>query len=144
MQTFNKYIVSIAMLVSLLVVPAGLLIGNASAANANCSKSSSGFLGFPTWYKYLTFTEGSDDCDITFDITKDVGKILLAVFEILLRLSGIIAVGFIIYGGFQYLISQGEPDKLKGAQSTITNALIGLVIAVSATAIVNLVAGSIV
>ena len=104
---------------------------------ASCDGS---LLGFPTWHKYLT-KEGSD-CIIKFDIQKDFPKILLAIFEIILRIGGLVAVGFIIYGGFRYMLSQGEPDGIKGAQATIVNALIGLVITISATVIVNVVAGS--
>lgn len=50
-----------------------------------------------------------------------------------------VAVGFIIFGGFQYMLSQGEPERTKGARSTILNALIGLAISLSAVAIVNLI-----
>jgi len=124
-----------------------------TATQEACGKSGAGFLGFPTWYKYLnpTFDPGDptatpprpEDCKISFDLQKDIGKVLLAVFEIILRVGGLVAVGFVIFGGFEYIISQGEPDRIKGARSTILNAVIGLAIAVSATAIVNLIAGTI-
>lgn len=117
----------------------------ASAATAeNCTGSSSSFLGFPTWYKYLDyqFTEG--ECRIDFDVSKDVPKILLAIFEILLRVAGMAAVIFVIVGGFQYILTQGEPDKAKAAKGTIINALIGLVIAMSAAVIVSFLARTIV
>lgn len=127
---------------SLFVATAGLLPMHASAATStNCDKVATSFLGFPTWYKYLKF-DASKDCEITFDVKEDVPKIALALFEIILRVGGLVAVAFIIFGGFRYLTSQGEPDALKGARSTIINALIGLVITLSATLIVNLVAGS--
>lgn len=100
--------------------------------------------GVPTWYKYL---EGYKD-PITgacsplyrqnFDITKldSLAGIGLAVIEILLRLVAVTAVIWLVYGGFQYLISQGEPDRTKSAKDTILNAIIGLIIAVSASVIV--------
>lgn len=111
----------------------------ASAATAeNCQGTSNRILQFPTWYKYLnpTFSEGQ--CNIQFSFPADIGKVLLAVFEILLRLAGILAVIFTIWGGFQYILSQGEPERASHARSTIVNALIGLAITVSAVAIVNL------
>lgn len=119
----------------------------ARAATAeNCSGSSGSFLGFPTWYKYLqpSFNDTTKDCSVQFDIKQDIPKVLLAVFEIILRVAGLVAVGYVVYGGFMYLISQGEPDRVKGAKTTIINAVIGLAIAISATAIVNLVASNIV
>lgn len=144
MFKLKQAVVIFVMIFSVLFVPAGLATSSVAAANANCTKNSSTFLGFPTWYKYLDFEEGSEDCDITFDVKKDIGKVLLAVFEIILRVAGLVAVGFVIFGGFQYLISQGEPDRIKGARTTIINAIIGLAIAISATAIVNLIAQNIV
>jgi len=42
------------------------------------------------------------------------------------------------------VLSRGEPENTKAARGTIVNALIGLVIAASATAIVNLIAGNLI
>ena len=127
---------------------------SAQAPNV-CSSESNGFLGFPTWYKYLDPVQSPDgSCEIALDpgtvanpdakqnpevVASSIGKVLLAVFEILLRIAGLAAVGFVMFGGFQYLISQGEPDRTKGAKTTILNAMIGLAIAISATAIVNII-----
>jgi len=94
----------------------------------------------PPWYKYL---EGENDqtgkCSVSFVFPEDIGNILLAVLEIVLRVGALVSVGFIIYGGFQYMLSQGEPDRTKGARTTIVNAVVGLVIATLATVVVNFV-----
>ena len=111
----------------------------AVASATNCTESVGGFLGFPTWYKYLSPTINGTECSIVFEIKEDIPKVLLAVFEIVLRVGGIVAVVFIIWGGFQFMISQGNPDQTKGARSTIINALIGLAISISSVAIVNLI-----
>lgn len=109
-------------------------------ASGVCGAENNDFLGFPTWYKYLDKAPTADArCELNFDIFTDSPKILLAVFEIILRIGGLAAVGFIIFGGFQYIISQGEPERTKGAKSTILNAVIGLAVTISATAIVNLI-----
>ena len=52
-----------------------------------------------------------------------------------------VAVGFIIKGGYMYMVSSGSPDAMAKAKNTIRDALIGLVIAISAAAIVDMVAG---
>jgi SNF family Na+-dependent transporter len=117
-----------------------------AATEAQCSGSGNTFLGFPTWYKYLDHSwEGGDlGCDIRFSVTstRDIGRVMLAIFEIVLRIAGIVTVVFIVYGGFQYLIARGEADRAKAARTTIMNALIGLVIALFASAAVNLIAGN--
>lgn len=121
-----------------------------ASSHPNCEAERGSFLGLPTWYKFLPYEEARNDenqglgfCEIKFDATKDAPKVLLAVFEILLRIAGMAAVIFVIVGGFQYILTQGEPDKAKAAKGTIVNALIGLVIAISATVIVNFFARSI-
>lgn len=106
--------------------------------------SGGGLLGIPTWYKYLGGDSSDGRCVPVFTIPDDIGAVLLAVFEILLRIGALVAVGFIIYAGFQLILAQGEPERIKGARSTIINALIGLIITILATAVVNLIARNII
>ncbi len=105
------------------------------------------FLGFPKWYKYLGQQEVKDEvsgatiCNAKLNGIQDIWLVVAAVIELLLRVSAMIAIGFIIFGGVSYVISQGAPDKTKKAQSTIMNAVIGLVISIVATASVSFFAG---
>jgi TRAP-type C4-dicarboxylate transport system permease small subunit len=69
--------------------------------------------------------------------------VVAAIIEILLRVAAIAAVIFIIYGGFSYTASQGDPEATSRAKGTLVNALIGLAIAVSAAAIVSFIAGNV-
>jgi hypothetical protein len=71
----------------------------------------------------------------------DVWLIVAAVIEILLRLAALAAVALVLYGGVQYITSQGDPGKTKQARGTIVSAVIGLLISVSAATIVTFVAG---
>jgi hypothetical protein len=118
------------------------------AAEVAESCSSSMFLGLPSWYKYLDVgPKDNDKCAIlgpndsngNFDWAAALPLIILALVEILLRLSALVAIGFVVVGGVKFITSQGEPDGLKQARGTIINALIGLVIAVSATALVSFI-----
>lgn len=125
----------------------------AAACNSDCSRSGS-FLGFPTWYKYLEFGTDSgtgDPCAIIgprhsntreIDMAKAAGYVAIAVVEILLRIAAIVAVGFVMYGGFRYITSQGEPENTKSARQMIINSLIGLVIALIATGLVTFIANT--
>lgn len=94
------------------------------------------------WYKYLEGEEIDGICRPTMTVDdfkngKNVTLIAVAIIELLTRVSGLIAVGFVIYGAFQYILSQGEPEGLKNAKNTITNALVGFVIVLLSTAIVQ-------
>lgn len=96
------------------------------------------FLGFPKWYKYLegVTVEGTTLCSPRLSGLNDIYLILAAIIEVLLRIAALLAVGYIIFGGIEYLMSQGEGEKTAQARKTITNALIGLVISISAAAVV--------
>lgn len=97
----------------------------------------SGFFGFPTWYQYL---ELDSNCHVAdFTVPGDLILVVLAFVDILLRLAGIVAVVFVIVGGAQYITSQGSPDATAKAQSTIINALIGLIVAVTAIVFVTFI-----
>ena len=96
------------------------------------------FFGMPSWYKYLNC-----DAEHTPQISSltDIWNIAWAVVEIILYIGGIAAVFFIIYGGIQFVTSQGQPDKTAQARKTLTYAIAGLVIAIIATVVVRYVAG---
>lgn len=104
-----------------------------------------GFLGLPTWYEYLSGTTDSVThlCTPQISGLMDIWLIVAAVIDILLRIAALVAVAFVIYGGFSYITSQGEPDKTSQARGTIISALVGLVIAVMAAVIVGFIATSI-
>lgn len=106
-------------------------------------------LGFPTWYKYLdgqttpvpVVGPGATTCTPVINGGLDIWLILAAVIEILLRIAALLAVGFVIWGGISYITSQGQPDATAKAQHTVTNAIIGLIIAIAATTVVTFAAG---
>lgn len=102
------------------------------------------FFGFPTWYKYLPGDYVAGKCTPTIDLINhpiQIAAIGLALLEILLRVAVLVAIGFVVSGGVQYMTSQGEPDKTRRARGTIINALIGMVIAVGAITLVTFLGG---
>ncbi len=125
-------------LIQLLASPA---ISTFSAATAGCDKT---FFGLVPWYHYLSLT-AAPACSVNADKFQVLGAnsslllILLAVIDNLLRIAGMVAVGYIIYGGFRYTTSQGSPDQTAAAQKTIINAVIGLVIALISVALVSFI-----
>ena len=69
------------------------------------------------------------------DLTKIISTILNTVFFVL----GIVAVIIIILGGFSYMTSQGDSSKVEKGKKTILYGVIGLIICLIASAIVNFV-----
>jgi len=113
--------------------------------------------GLVPWYEYLTPTINAGGCDPrsfqNFQNTGGTGffgaqspilLIGLAILDDLIRIAALIAVGYVIYGGIQYVTSQGSPDATRKAQQTIINALIGVTVAILAAAIVGFIGNSLV
>lgn len=67
----------------------------------------------------------------------DFGALAQTITNLLLSIAGIVSVLFIIVGGIMYATSAGNDSQVQKAKSTITNAIIGLVISVLSFAIVN-------
>jgi hypothetical protein len=106
---------------------------------AACSGGS--FLGLPTWYKYLQSKDASGQCVTQFTRIADLWLVVAAIIEIMLRVAALLAIGLLVWAGIKYIYSRGEPDKVKDAQDTAVNSVVGLIIAVSATALITFIAG---
>ena len=103
------------------------------------------FFNFPTWYRGLGVEASSngESCVVAQNLFKDkelapiIFTIALNIIDIALRLAGLVAVGFVIWGGFHYTLAHGEPEQAKKAINIIRTALIGLVISMIATVVVS-------
>jgi hypothetical protein len=69
----------------------------------------------------------------------DLDKIIRSVVGLLSIIVGVAAVIMIMVGGFKYITSGGDSSKASSAKSTITYAIIGLVIVALAQFIVRFV-----
>lgn len=99
------------------------------------------FFGLPKWYKYLDGQGDKVECTPIITGINDIWLIVLAVIEILLRVAILVAIGFMLYGGIKFITSRGNPEKINSARNTVQDSLVGIVIAVVATAVVGFIAG---
>lgn len=148
---FINFSVFFLILFSSLFVSSLMLPRSVSAAvDPACKKNT--VLGLPTWYEYLNVVkdENGNSCSIVgppgvkaeaadVDWIKASGYIAVAILELMLRIASLIAVGYVIYGGFRFIVSQGEPENAKAARETIINAVIGLAITVVAATVVSFI-----
>lgn len=56
-----------------------------------------------------------------------VGDLIKKILNILLTLGGVVAVLFIVLGGYEYITSRGSEERAKSGRKTMTYAIIGLV-----------------
>jgi hypothetical protein len=81
----------------------------------------------------------ADDPAKLFSGSVSFGSILDRGMQIAFYLAGGVCVVFIIMGGYMWMISAGDPSKVKQAQGTLTWAVIGLVIILLAVVILKVI-----
>lgn len=108
-----------------------------------CTQSQ--FLGIKPWYQYIQSTSTSGHCTLNFSIhgVGTIWLVLAGVTDILLRIGLYVSVGYFIFGAFKMVTSQGNPDQIKSARSTMVNALVGFIIALVATWVISFIIGTI-
>lgn len=108
---------------------------NAMTQVAACSGGT--FFGFPPWYACLP-KDNTGHPKLTK--LEDVWLIAFPILETAIKLAAYLAVGFIIWAGIRFIKSQGNPGEITAARDTIRDAIIGLIICISAVAIVQFAA----
>lgn len=69
--------------------------------------------------------------------TKTLDAAFSNATSLIIGLVGMLAIVFIIYGGIQFALSAGNSKQVQTAKQTILYAVVGLVLAISAYAIVS-------
>lgn len=72
----------------------------------------------------------------------DVSKIqtfIENIIQVFVTIAGLVATGFLVYGGFRYITSSGNPESLDGAKKTVMYSAIGLAIVIGAYVLSNIV-----
>lgn len=144
MKRIKNFILAIVFALTVGGASFAILPATSVSAAPNCSGTGA-FLTFPAWYRGLAAPNGNGGCDITSPDSDNIGgfvwHIVLNVIEIGLQLVGYAAFGFILFAGFQFLTSAGDPAQAARARQTIFNAAIGIFISFASVAVVNLIVG---
>lgn len=102
-----------------------LLTNNAMAVDYVCEHSGSPF-GITRWCEELPadpdFTQGKEH------IANYILILVANIYGMITDIAAYVAVALVMYGGFLYVTSSGDPGKSARGQKTIINSLIGIVI----------------
>ena len=93
----------------------------------NCDST---FLGLTSWHCGVKI---SDEESLKTGIWKIVTNISIDITII----AAYLVIGYVIYGGYMYMMSEGDPNKVATGKKTLTQAFIGLAIVMSAYVIMN-------
>ncbi|MBQ3309143.1 hypothetical protein IJG78_00510 [Candidatus Saccharibacteria bacterium] len=133
----KKIILYALMMVNLL---SGMVIMTPAPVSAASCDGSSMFFGLRPWY-YGQTEEINGKCEIKTpkdgDLPKFVWTIVLNILTDISVMIGYIAIVMIAWGGYLYMFSRGLPDRAEKGKKTLISAVIGLLISVLASVIMN-------
>jgi hypothetical protein len=69
----------------------------------------------------------------------DLASVILNIINYVLAIVGVVALAYLIYGGFRYITSGGNETVVEEAKGIIINAIIGIIIIGVSAALVNFV-----
>lgn len=68
-----------------------------------------------------------------------VENFIRSLIKVVAGLSGLVATGFFVVGGFGYITSSGNPERLDKSKQTLIWSGVGLAIVIGAFVLVNIV-----
>lgn len=114
---------------TLVTVPVGAASGNVDSNGESCEKRS--FAGLVPWDCNVTNTTSQDN------LKQNIWVIAANILSDISIVAAYLVLGYVIYGGYLYTFSSGDPNKIAIAKKTLSQAFIGLAIVMLATVILN-------
>ena len=93
------------------------------------SSCNSSFFGLTMWDCGFQEMEGDDAQDI---LIQNIALIASNILTDITVIAAYLIIGYVMYGGYLYMFSAGDPAKVAAGKKTLTNAFIGLAIVLSA------------
>lgn len=73
---------------------------------------------------------------------ESIGDLISEFLPLVLTIAGALVLLYLLWGGLQYIFSQGDPKEVQKARSRMTYAIIGLVVLVVAFLVLQAVESS--
>ena len=84
-------------------------------------------------YRFITDLVGKPKAPEGLVVPPNGGAaVVKSLFNTALSFAAVLATAYLIYGGITYIISSGDAQKIKKAQTTMLYAIVGLVLALAA------------
>ena len=127
MKTFLKKLLVVCAVIFATVVATNLQpSGSANAAGCN------NFLGLNSWDCNIVDWTGGEA-----SLKTNVLIISANILTDITVLAAYLVIGFVIYGGYQYILASGDPSKVAAGKKTLLHAFIGLAIVLLSSVILN-------
>ena len=104
-------------------------VDNVPASYGSCDTF---FLGLVPWHCNVKENPSSET-----ELTDNIITIAGNIFTDITIIASYLVVGYVIYGGYLYMFSSGDPSKAMAGKKTLLHAFIGLAIVVFSSVILN-------
>ena len=135
----KRIVLGILSVLMLSGVAGAVLTTQPAMAYTNCGEGKA-VLGLVPWYDGMDCINGEIQAPAKGnqeELTRFIWKIILNISFDLSVIIGYLALGIVVYGGYQYIPSQGDPTKATKAKTTLSSAAIGVIITMGASVLVN-------
>ncbi|MCX6811222.1 MAG: pilin [Candidatus Berkelbacteria bacterium] len=72
-----------------------------------------------------------------FPAFNSIQAVIKALIDVAFSAAGLVAVIYLIVGGFRYITSSGNAEAIEGAKATIVNSIVGLIVVFISFLLVN-------
>ena len=130
MKQFTKKILATGILIAIISAIFSFITPSTTFANNGFYGGCRDFLGLTSW-----------DCGVVIeneqDLKNNIWTIAANIATDITVIAAYLVLGFVIYGGYLYIFSSGDPSKVAAGKKTLTHAFIGLAIVMSANIIMG-------
>lgn len=88
-------------------------------------------------YQIAAVDFGALTREATPNAPSDIGGLISKLLTLFFPIAGFALLGYLIYAGYQYMFSAGDPKMMAKAQQGITYAIVGFVVISTGFIIVN-------
>ncbi|OGZ18976.1 MAG: hypothetical protein A2175_01455 [Candidatus Nealsonbacteria bacterium RBG_13_42_11] len=107
---------------------------NANNCPADCGGSVPGSQPMPKGHLNLTYPSF-----LNLDLNMPLNQLIAQLYYFIIAISGLAVFVMLVWGGFEYLTSTGNPSKIGNAKERITSALLGLLIILASYLILQVI-----
>lgn len=126
MKDFFKKITVFLGIIVAISATVSLTAPNSVFAARDLGGQDNSFLGLTNW------DYGVTDMHSETDLQNNIVTIASNILTDIAAIASYLVVGYVIWGGYLYMFSSGDPGKAAAGKKTLTHAFIGLAICISA------------
>ena len=130
MKNFLKKILTVSVIIFAISFVFTFLSPDSSYATGYTNSTCNNFLGFTSWNCGVTITNEAT-------LKKGIWQIVANVATDITVAAAYLVLGYVIYGGYLYIFSGGDPGKVATGKKALYQAFLGLAIVMLAYAIMS-------